>query len=39
MLHGSFLWIMFSLGHQAQLFEQQVKDRDKNELPITGRFK
>ena len=30
---------MFSLGHQAQLFGQHVKDCDKNELPFTGRFK
>lgn len=27
------------LGHQAELFEQHIKDRGKNELPITGKFK
>lgn len=26
------------LGHQAELFEQRIKDRGKNELPITGKF-
>ena len=27
------------LGHQAELFQQHIKDRGKNELPIAGKFK
>ena len=27
------------LGHQAELFEQRIKERSKNELPITGKLK
>lgn len=27
------------LGHQVELFEQLIKDRGKNELPITDKFK
>ena len=34
-----FVFFFFVLGHQAELFEQHLKDRGKSESPHTGKFK
>ena len=34
-----FFFFFFVLGHQAELFEQHLKDCGKSESPVTGKFK